>query len=84
MPTIQPKGPPHGYCRSWPSTPTSTRPNRAERHKNLTTQEAADYLNVSRRTLMNWLRDGTIQGHRLGPKFLRFDTDELDAARDRL
>jgi excisionase family DNA binding protein len=67
-----------------PSTPTSTPPNRATRRKNLTAQQAADYLNVSLRTLHNWLRDGTITGHRLGPKFLRFDADELDAARDRL
>ena len=64
-----------------PTMPTG--PNRAERRKNLTTEEAAAYLNVSQRTLHSWLRDGTITGHRLGKRFLRFDADELDAARDR-
>lgn len=66
-----------------------TGPNRAarraqERRKNLTAEQAADYLNISLRSLHNRLRDGTIPAHRLGPKLLRFDADELDAARDRL
>lgn len=72
-----------------PSTPTSNRPNRAtrramERRKNLNSQEAADYLNISLRTLHNWLRDGTLEGHRCGPRLLRFDADELDKAVNRL
>ncbi|WP_094295458.1 helix-turn-helix domain-containing protein [Mycobacterium neumannii] len=60
---------------SSPSTP---------RRKNLTSAEAADYLNVSMRTLRNWLEQGIITGHRLGPHLLRFDADELDAARNHL
>jgi excisionase family DNA binding protein len=52
------------------------------RRKNLTAEEAAQYLNVSLRTIHYWLRDGKIPGHRIG-KFLRFDADELDAARNR-
>ena len=64
-----------------PSTPTSTRPNPAyARRKNLTPEQTAEYLNVSLRTIHYWLRYGKIPGHRIG-KFLRFDADELDAAR---
>ena len=50
------------------------------RRKNLTPEQAAEYLNVSVRTIHYWLRDGKIPGHRIG-RFLRFDADELDAAR---
>jgi excisionase family DNA binding protein len=55
-----------------------------ERRKHLTTQKAAAYLNISVRTLHNWLRDGIVKGHRCGPRLLRFDCDELDAATSRL
>jgi excisionase family DNA binding protein len=70
-----------------PIPPTS--PNRATRRaadprKNLTSQEAADYLNISLRTLRNWLSQGLIDGHRVGPRLLRFDADDLDAAVSRL
>jgi excisionase family DNA binding protein len=52
------------------------------RRKKLNAEQAAEYLNVSVRTIHYWLRDGKIPGHRIG-KFLRFDADELDAARNR-
>ena len=67
-----------------PSMPTSTRPNRAERRKNLNSAEAAEYLNISLRTLHKWLREGRVQAHRAGPRLLRFDADELDQAVSRL
>jgi excisionase family DNA binding protein len=53
------------------------------RRKNLTVEEAAEYLNVSPRTIHYWLRQGIIDGHRIG-RLLRFDADDLDRARDRL
>jgi excisionase family DNA binding protein len=57
---------------------------RPERRKNLSTSEAAAYLNISVRTLHNWLREGIIEGHRCGPRLLRFNADELDEAVNRL
>lgn len=48
------------------------------RRKNLSSAEAAVYLNISLRTLRNWVSDGRIRAKRCGPKLLRFDIDELD------
>lgn len=55
-----------------------------DRRKNLNSAQAAEYLNISYRTLHKWLRDGIIQAHRAGPRLLRFDADELDEAVSRL
>jgi excisionase family DNA binding protein len=63
---------------------TAPAPTEPARRKNLNAEQAADYLNISVRTLHNWLRQGIIEGHRIGPKFLRFDADDLDRARSRL
>ena len=85
MPTDHPGAESHmATPQTSPSMPTSTRPNPAyARRKNLTPEQTAEYLNVSLRTIHYWLRYGKIPGHRIG-KFLRFDADELDAARNRL
>lgn len=66
-----------------PTTPAQPR-RVTERRKNLSAQEAADYLNISLRTLRNWLAAGIIDGHRIGPRLLRFDADDLDRAVSRL
>jgi excisionase family DNA binding protein len=78
MPTAHPQDAPE---MSQPST--APEPTEPARRKNLTAEEAALYLNISLRTLHSWLREGIIEGHRLGPKFLRFDADDLDRARSR-
>jgi excisionase family DNA binding protein len=46
-------------------------------------REAHDYLHaqVSERTLRRWIADGRLTGHRLGPRRLQIDLNELDALR---
>ena len=45
-----------------------------------TINEAAAYLGVSPRTIRRRVHDGTITGYRFGPRAVRIDLDELDAA----
>ena len=46
----------------------------------LSTAEAAEYLGVSKNTLRSYIAKGIITAHRLGPRLLKFDPAELDAA----
>ena len=55
-----------------------TAPAAPERRRNLSTNEAADYLNVSVRTLRNYVAAGQVRARRVGPKLLRFNADDLD------
>lgn len=49
--------------------------------KFITQQEAADYCNVTVRTIRNWIADGFIKGYRMpGGHLVRIDLDELTAA----
>jgi excisionase family DNA binding protein len=41
---------------------------------------AAEYAGVSTKTIRRRISDGTITGYRLGPRTLRVDLNELDAA----
>jgi excisionase family DNA binding protein len=44
-------------------------------------QEAASYLGVTDRTIRNYIRTGTIRGHRLkGSRLIRIDRQELEQA----
>lgn len=45
----------------------------------LTPDEAADYLQVTRRTLDRWRADGILSAYRFGPRAVRFSRHELDA-----
>lgn len=40
--------------------------------------EAADYANVSARTVRRYVADGRLTGFRVGPKLVKVDLDELD------
>lgn len=42
--------------------------------------EATSYAGVTGETLRHWIASGIIPGYRLGPKLLRVDLNELDAA----
>lgn len=46
--------------------------------KLLTTEEAADTLRVSTRTIYSWLKEGKLSGQRVGRKWL-IEEDELRA-----
>ncbi|SNC71564.1 DNA binding domain-containing protein, excisionase family [Kytococcus aerolatus] len=41
---------------------------------------AAEHLNVSPRTLRRMVSEGRIPAYRLGPRLIRFDVADLDAA----
>lgn len=43
-------------------------------------QQAADYLNVNERTIRDMIADGRLIGYRSGPRIVRVDLNEIDAA----
>lgn len=48
-------------------------------HRLTSLQGAADYLNVSPRTIRRMIAAGEITGFRVGKKILRIDLEEIDA-----
>lgn len=58
------------------ATPTQRRNDR----RLASLDEAASYAATSKRTIRRRIADGTIQGYRFGPRQLRVDLNELDAA----
>jgi excisionase family DNA binding protein len=42
--------------------------------------EAAEYLGVTDRTIRQMIADGRLTGYRSGPRLVRIDLNELDAA----
>jgi excisionase family DNA binding protein len=51
----------------------------AEDRNLLTPEQVAERLNVSRITVMRWLRQGKIPGRKLGEKIWRVHPDDLQA-----
>ena len=43
-------------------------------------REAAEYLGVTDRTVRQMIADGRITGYRSGPRLVRVDLNEVDAA----
>jgi excisionase family DNA binding protein len=43
-------------------------------------REAADYLGVTERTIRQMISDGRLTGYRSGPRLVRLDLNEIDAA----
>ncbi|MCG7582776.1 helix-turn-helix domain-containing protein [Mycolicibacterium sp. OfavD-34-C] len=50
--------------------PTTARP--------MNLKEAADFLGVTDRTVRNYIAQGRLKAHRVGPKLLRITPDELN------
>ena len=65
-----------------PTSPSApTRPNRAERRRRyVKIGEAADYLQVTDRTIRQMVADGRLTAYRSGSRLVRLDLDEIDAA----
>ncbi len=56
----------------------STRPEQARRYR-CSVAEIADEYGVHPRTVRRWLAEGRISGHRIGPRVIRLDPDEVAA-----
>lgn len=56
------------------SVPSSTQRRWANQN------EAAEYLGVSTRTVRQMIADGRLRGYRNGPRMIRLDLNEIDAA----
>lgn len=48
-----------------------------------TMDEVADYLRLTKRTVRQMRRDGRLRAYELGPRVVRFDLNEIDAAMGR-
>lgn len=55
---------------------------RERRHAELIgIQEAADYCNVSYRTIRRWIADGRLNAVRVGPRLLKVAASDVEALR---
>jgi excisionase family DNA binding protein len=64
-----------------PSRPTApVGPNRAARRRYVKVAEAAEYLNVTDRTIRQMVADGRLTAYRSGTRLVRLDLNEIDAA----
>ncbi len=50
------------------------------RRRYVTIADAADYLNVTTRTIRQMIADGRLTGYRSGSRLVRLDLNEIDAA----
>lgn len=55
-------------------------PHRAARRRYVKIAEAADYLQVTERTIRQMIADGRLTGYRSGGRLVRLDLNEIDAA----
>ncbi|GJO51396.1 hypothetical protein NJB1604_39380 [Mycobacterium marinum] len=63
------------------SRPTQPgRPNRGARRRYVKLGEAAEYLDVTPRTIRQMIADGRLTGYRSGTRLVRVDLNEIDAA----
>jgi excisionase family DNA binding protein len=55
-------------------------PNRAARRRYIKVAEAAEYLQVTDRTIRQMIADGRLTAYRSGSRLVRLDLNEIDAA----
>jgi len=55
-------------------------PNGAARRRYVKVAEAAEYLNVTDRTIRQMVADGRLTAYRAGTRLVRLDLNEIDAA----
>jgi excisionase family DNA binding protein len=65
-----------------PKTTAKQGPNRAERRgrRYATLEQAGKYLGCTSRTIRTMIADGRLVGYRSGPRLVRVDLNEVDAA----
>ncbi len=44
------------------------------------TEDAAERLGVSKKTIVRWIKAGRLTGYRVGPRYIRVDANELETA----
>jgi excisionase family DNA binding protein len=49
-----------------------------DRRPPMSTQQAADYLGVSKSTIRRWVREGRLTNHKLGHRTVRYHPEDLD------
>ena len=55
-------------------------PNRAARRRFAKLKDAADYLDVTERTIRQMIADRRLTGYRSGTRLIRVDLNEIEAA----
>jgi excisionase family DNA binding protein len=55
-------------------------PITTSRRRYVTIADAAEYLNVTGRTIRQMIADGRLTGYRSGSRLVRLDLNEIDAA----
>jgi excisionase family DNA binding protein len=50
----------------------------AEKIKNLTIHQAAEYVGVNPRTIRRWISQGQLPASRVGPRLVRIKADDLE------
>jgi excisionase family DNA binding protein len=61
------------------SLPRRSSPTLGQRRL-ISTEEAAERLGVSKKTIVRWIKAGRLVGFRVGPRYIRVDANELEAA----
>lgn len=61
-------------------SPQAPGPNRASRRRYVKIAEAAEYLDVTTRTVRQMVADGRLTAYRSGSRLVRLDLNEIDAA----
>lgn len=60
--------------------PTTSDPNSPQRRHYAKIIEAAEYLGVREQTIRQMIAEGRLTGYRNGPRLIRVDLNEIDAA----
>lgn len=66
--------------KSVSNSTSSAGPNRATRRRYVKIAEAAEYLQVTDRTVRQMIADGRLTGYACGKRLVRVDLNEIDAA----
>jgi excisionase family DNA binding protein len=63
-------------------TATAPDPATPDRRPPMSTQQAADYLGVSKSTIRRWVREGRLTNHKLGHRTVRYRPEDIERLMD--